>query len=161
MCPDQSQAFKEVNNSQAFTVGRRKKWPIFFLEEPLPGAPRHVCTSFPQKSKNWLRRTSIKSNLKPEIENTLKRRNYDAKPLFLHFTAQKPKCPRRFWEIDPEILHTCSMCPCRAFYEWGFRFLFFSLEMWHHSRPKYSKKYKNPNTVSGGKKKKKKKINSW
>ena len=25
MCPDQSQAFKEVNNSQAFTVGRRKK----------------------------------------------------------------------------------------------------------------------------------------
>ena len=24
MCPDQSQAFKEVNNSQAFTVGRKK-----------------------------------------------------------------------------------------------------------------------------------------
>ena len=28
MCPDQSQAFKEVNNSQAFTVGRKK---TFFL----------------------------------------------------------------------------------------------------------------------------------
>ena len=25
MCPDQSQAFKEVNNSQAFTVRRNKK----------------------------------------------------------------------------------------------------------------------------------------
>ena len=42
-CPDQSQAFKEVNNSEAFTVGR-KKTPIFFLDEPLPGARRHVCT---------------------------------------------------------------------------------------------------------------------
>ena len=31
MCPDQSQAFKEVNNSQAFTVGRKKlRVPIFF-----------------------------------------------------------------------------------------------------------------------------------
>ena len=30
MCPDQSQAFKKVNNSQAFTVGRKKKDPLFF-----------------------------------------------------------------------------------------------------------------------------------
>ena len=45
MCPDQSQAFKEVNNSQAFTVGR-KKMSLFFLGEPLPGAPSHVCTKF-------------------------------------------------------------------------------------------------------------------
>ena len=41
MCPDQSHSLKEVNNSQAFTVGRKKKL-IFFLDEPLPGAPRHV-----------------------------------------------------------------------------------------------------------------------
>ena len=46
MCPDQSQAFKEVNNSQAFTVGRKTNDPSFFLDEPLPGAPRHVCTKF-------------------------------------------------------------------------------------------------------------------
>ena len=46
MCPDQSQAFKEVNNSQAFTVGRKKNVPFFFLDQPLPGAPRHVCTKF-------------------------------------------------------------------------------------------------------------------
>ena len=46
MCPDQSQAFKEVNNSQAFIVGREKKRPIFFLDETLPGVPRHVCTQF-------------------------------------------------------------------------------------------------------------------
>ena len=42
MCPDQSQAFKKVNNSQAFTVGRKKKK----LSEPLPVVPRHVCTKF-------------------------------------------------------------------------------------------------------------------
>ena len=47
MCPDQSQTFEEVNNSQAFTVGRRQNDPFFFLDEPLPGAPRHVCTKFP------------------------------------------------------------------------------------------------------------------
>ena len=45
MCPDQSQAFKEVNNGQGFTVGR-KKMTIFFLDGPLPRAPRHVCTKF-------------------------------------------------------------------------------------------------------------------
>ena len=33
------------------------------------------------------------------------------------------QCPRRFWEIDPEILHTCSMRPCRAIND--FFFLFF------------------------------------
>ena len=44
MCPDQSQALKEVNKSKAFTVGRKKM--TFFWDEPLPGAPRHVCTKF-------------------------------------------------------------------------------------------------------------------
>ena len=82
--------------------------------------------SFAQYSKNWLRRTTIKSILTPKIESTLKPSNYDAKPWFLPFTAQKSKCPRRFWEIEPEILHSCLMCPCRAFYERGFYFCFFS-----------------------------------
>ena len=45
MCPDQSQTFKEMNNSQAFTAGKKKIkpfLPIFTLNKPLPGAPRHV-----------------------------------------------------------------------------------------------------------------------
>ena len=46
---------------------------------------------------------------------TLNTSNYDAKARFLHLTAQTSKCPRRFWERDPEILRTCLMCPCRAF----------------------------------------------
>ena len=35
------------------------------------------------------------------------------------------QCPRRFRVSDPEILHTCLMCPCRAFDE-CFSFLFFA-----------------------------------
>ena len=73
MCPDQSQAFKEVNTSQAFTVGKKKKGYPFFLNDPRPGAPRHVCTKFSAKhSKNWLRSTSIKSYLTSQIEHILK-----------------------------------------------------------------------------------------
>ena len=50
MCPDQLQAFKEVNNSQGIYRRKKKNDPFFFwtsfLDEPLPGAPRHVCTEF-------------------------------------------------------------------------------------------------------------------
>ena len=45
MYPDQSQAFKEVNDSQAFTVGR-KHGSFWFMYEPLPSAVRLVCTTF-------------------------------------------------------------------------------------------------------------------
>ena len=43
MCTDQSQTFKQVNNSQAVTAWKKKK-TIYFLNGPLPGAPRHVRT---------------------------------------------------------------------------------------------------------------------
>ena len=48
MFPDQSQAIKVVNNSEAFTLGRAKNEPFFFLDErlPAPGAPGHVGTMF-------------------------------------------------------------------------------------------------------------------
>ena len=97
---------------------KKNNWRIFFSG---PAASRcfKACLykASREKSKNWLRRTNIKSNLTPKLECILKRSNYDANPWFLHLIAQKSKCPRRFWEIDPEILHTCLMCPCRAYYE--------------------------------------------
>ena len=62
-----------------------------------------------KKSKNWLRRTNIKSTLTPNIEYILKPSNYNAKTWFLHLTAQKSKCPRRFWELDPGILHVFNV----------------------------------------------------
>ena len=57
MCPDQSQAFKEANNSQAFTVGAAGRCSKACLYK--------VSRNY---SKNWLRRANIKSNLTPEIE---------------------------------------------------------------------------------------------
>ena len=48
MCPDQPQAFEEVNKSQAFTVVGRMIFTHFFLNESVPGAPRHVVQSFAQ-----------------------------------------------------------------------------------------------------------------
>ena len=63
--------------------------------------------------------------LTPKIEYTLKPSNYDAKPWLLPFTAQKSKFPRRFWEKDPEILHTylCAHAEpfarvCVSFHGW-------------------------------------------
>ena len=52
--------------------------------------------------------------LAPNIESILKPSNYDAEPLFCTFTAQNPKCPRRFGDINPEKLHTCVMYPAEA-----------------------------------------------
>ena len=88
-----------------------------------------------KKSNNWLRRTNIQSNLTPEIEHTLKPSNYDAKPWCLRLTAQKSKYLHRFWELDPEILHTFLICPCRPFYECFF--FFPPPKMWGSSSPKY------------------------
>ena len=42
--------------------------------------------------------------------------------------------------MDPENLHMCLMCSCRALYEWGLIFRCVSLEMWDPLGPKYPKK---------------------
>ena len=126
MCPDQSQTFKEVNNSQAFTVGRKKNVPLFSERAASRCSKAWLYRVSRKYSKNWLRRTSIRSNWTPKIDHTLQPRNYDAKPWFLHFTAQKSKCPRRFWEIDLGKLHTC---PSRALDECFF-FVFVFVFRW-------------------------------
>ena len=46
------------------------------------------------------------------------------------------QCPRRFWELDPEILYTCFVCPCRSLTNGAFSFvcffrqIFFVLFFW-------------------------------
>ena len=81
---------------------------------------------------------SDKDNLKPNItlnwekrrrDNTISRHTYisdddDTKlntGWFKHKTQNsfRCQCPRRFWELDPEFLHTCLVCPCRAFNEFS------------------------------------------
>ena len=136
---------------------RNKKWPLF--SGPAASRCSKAClykVSLKKSRNVWLHRTNIKSNLTPKIEYIyiLKPSNYNAKPWFLHLTAQKSKCPRRFWELDPEILHMCLICPCRAFCDWVFSSLFFSPKMWGLLWPKYPKKYNNPNIC-------RKKKHSW
>ena len=105
MCPDQSQAFKEVNNSQAFAVARKKITRFFFLAEPLPGAPRHVCTKF---RANILRTDCVEPALnhvqRPKMSlrrnQVITMRNRD----FCTFSAYVPQ--RRFREMDTEIIYT-------------------------------------------------------
>ena len=51
MFPDQSQAFKEVNHSQAFTAGRKKipcffQWPFFFWTSLFQVFQGIFCTEF-------------------------------------------------------------------------------------------------------------------
>ena len=39
----------------------------------------------------------------------------------------RAQCPRRFRGIDPEMLHTCLVGPCRGFYVF---FVFFPPDIW-------------------------------
>ena len=68
MCPDQSQAFKDVGNSQAFTVSRCS-------------LARHVFKTF---IANIRRTDCVRQKheviFNAQIESTLKPSNYDSKP---------------------------------------------------------------------------------
>ena len=119
MCPDQSQAFKEVNNGQALTAGRKKKG-IVFPNEALPVAPRRVCTKFHAN----IRRTDC---IGPILSQTYARdRIYTWNQVSTmpsrEFCTLRHKSPNvhAVSVIDPETLHTCLMYPCRAFCGWFF-----------------------------------------
>ena len=90
------------------------------------------------------------------FQYTLKPSNYNAKPLFLHLTAQKFKCPRRFRELDPLTLHTCLTFSCRTFYEWGFCFFFFFAENVGSLKTQTSPKIQKPKYLAEKTKKQKK-----
>ena len=81
----------------------------------------------------------------PEIEHILNLRNYDATQWFLDLIAQTSKCPRRFWELDPEILHVFTVPLSRLSRMNGvFIFIIFSPKMWGLLRPKYPQKMQKP-----------------
>ena len=96
------QAFKEVNNIQVIYSRKKKKYPFFSARATSRCSKAWFYKVSRKYSKNWLRRTNIKSNLTPKIECSLKPSNYDAKPGLLHFTPQKSKCSPcldRAWNI--------------------------------------------------------------
>ena len=66
---------------------------------------------------------NIEQNLANKLDPTLNRSHL--KETAYHtgthfFYARKSQRPRRFWEIDPDFLQTCSACP-----SWGSTFGFF------------------------------------
>ena len=82
------------------------------LHEPVWGTPRHVGRHFRAKNRRSdLPVFNIKQDLAKKLDPTLKRTRLKEITYLTHFYAQKSKCPRRFWEIDPIILHTFSTRP--------------------------------------------------
>ena len=142
MCPEQSQAFKEVNNSQAFTVGLCF-YSFFFWTSRFHVHQGVFAQSFAHvfEKLTAYNRTTIQSHLTPKIESPLKPSNYVAKPWFLHVYRAKIQMSTPFFMYTLKFC-ACLMCPCRVLCEC---FFFFSLEMWDPSRPKHPKKYNNPN----------------
>ena len=124
---------RSINVAREMLAFGRKKRLLFSGRAASKCSKACLYKASRKYSKNWLRRISIKSKLAPEIEYTPKPSNYVDNPWPLHFTAQKSKCPRRFWEIGPEFLHVfnvslASLLPLS---------FFFSLEIGDPSRPKY------------------------
>ena len=106
-----------------------------YLDEPLPGPPRHVWTKVACKyQKNWLGTTNIYSYLTTKIENTQKPSNYD-EPKLLHDWESKDES--RFREINQDILNnTCFRSPAES---WMCIVFFFAGNMWDPSTLKYTK----------------------
>ena len=108
---DQWQAFIFFNIIQASSKRRQEIQMRRILHEPVGGTPRHVCNNFRAKNRTYdLPVFTTKHNL-------FLAKNWILKPSLLkeityltHFYAQKSKCPRSFWEMNSEILRTCSTC---------------------------------------------------
>ena len=88
-----------------------------------------ACLSkfFAQKMKDLTCLCSIntKQNLSKKLDPILKPSRLKETTYRPHFHAQKSKSPRRFREVDPEILHACSTCPSRGLTRgWGVLFSF-------------------------------------
>ena len=91
-------------------------FPIFFLNDATAGTPRHICLS--NVSHANIQRSDLpmlysKWNITRKLDPTLKPSTYEQLRKIHMLSAQKLQCPRRFKEIYPEILHTCSTCPSR------------------------------------------------
>ena len=97
------------NNIQAFSKRRRGKKLRRILHEAVGGTPRHVYRIFRAKNRRSdLPVIHITHNLARKLDPTLKPCNLKEMTCLTRFYTQKPKCPRRFGGIGPEILHTCS-----------------------------------------------------
>ena len=124
-----------------------KKWPSFYERAASTCCKACLHKVSRKYSKNWLRRTHIKSYPKPKIEYTLKPKNLRCQAVIFALYRTKAQMSTTFLRGRPWNLHVSNV-PLPSLIRMCL-FLFFSLEMWDPLRPKYPKKYENPNTWRG------------
>ena len=95
---------KKVNNSQASSVGRKKR-PFLFWTSRF----QVLQDIFVHFFRANIRRTD--SDWTDWVEPILTHIQHPKSNTWYTRRRTKSKCPRRFWEMDPEKLHTYLMCP--------------------------------------------------
>ena len=124
-------------NKKSGVSGGIYNFYFIFMNKPIPGTLKHALERFAHMLKIWLSRANIKSFVSPNVDPILKQSYYKATTLVgtshLLF-ARNSKNPRRFWEIYPDMLDTCSMSLFRPVNE-GCS-IFFRPIMWDSLRPK-------------------------
>ena len=137
--------------ARRFYVGRRRFcFVLFFLKEPVPGTPRHICKSLTKTFKDLTAygQYQVMFNAQGWSHAETNVRSYEATAYFCIFTAQKSKCPPHFLEIDPDCLHTCSMSPAKP---WTNVFFFFRLKCWLSPQIQISKNRKKSLRINASK----------
>ena len=100
---------------------------IFCLNEPVPGAPRHVGKTFRANIRRSDCARPISSNiLRPKVDAILKLSDCKATTQITRVsrTHRSPNFHDVF-SRDPDILHTCCTSPCRPVNEKGAQKVFF------------------------------------
>ena len=98
-----------------FPRGSERKMEPHFARSGWTYSYRHACGNFRAKNRRSdVLVSSIKQNLAEKLDPTLQPNHLKETTYLTHFYAPKSKCPSRFYEIDPEILHVCSTCLSRG-----------------------------------------------
>ena len=100
---------------------------FFFFCDPVAGTPRHACRFL--RAKNRMSDPPM-FKIKQNVAKKLDTRHLKEMAYLTRFYAQKSKSPRRYEEMDPESLHTCSTCPFRGLTSVVVVFLVFAENAW-------------------------------
>lgn len=101
MCLDQPRASNRAILSQAFPYENTILFSVLFLNDPIPGTPRHICTIVhPKHQASDLRAFDIKQNITLNIDFIrVPKRTGKQKETMSYY-------PRHGLEIYPGTLHT-------------------------------------------------------
>ena len=141
-----SQRSKLMITANIHSTKYQQRWPWIIIPVDLTATRYLVCIS---GSKGTFFLTRYGKPMTYRITSRLKHK----KP-----SSIGVQHPCRFWEVDADISHTCSMCSCRAFYEWAFSVcvFFFAIylgfcifgDIWVSRDPRYPAKIKKKSNKS-------------